>query len=363
MRPIADESAATTRIRLARAPLRLMALPAALALSGPLLVAVGGAAGGTAQLALLALGVALVILGLWLGLVVLSLRLEVELAELRLRWWGGERRYALARGPVTRVVLRGENASSLQPRIGLLGWALGPARLRGDERIEVVRLALTRSAIVVPTDRGRLAIAAASEEQLIAALTAAARVKQRLDEVTGRLADLDRVAPAQKSVGVPEAEPVPAPHVLTGIERQLLEERLAAERAAADAVETERQAAAAAATVPGSSQRVATTTDRARRRREPIRWTRPAWLRMRRPNIPLLIIAAPTLAAGVALVVAALSGGIEGRERMLTVALVLAGPASTAMAVAARAWWPRLVGLVIVTSLTALILVARALVS
>lgn len=372
MRPIADESAATTRIRLARSPLRLMALPAALALSGLLLAAVGGALGGSAQLALSALGLLLVVLGLGLGFVLASLRLEVELAELRLRWLGGERRYALARGPVTRVVLRGEHASSLRATIGLLGWALGRARLRGEERIEVVRLAPTRSAILVPTDRGRLAIAAASEEQLIAALTAAARVKQRLDEVTGRLADLDRldrVAPSWPAQGIARAqEPaaVPAPHVMTGIERQLLEERLAAERAAADALaEAERQAVetASAVSAPEASRPAATTPDRARSRWEPVRWTRPTWLPMRRPSLSLLIIAAPTLTAGVALVVATLGGGIEGRERTLALALALAGPATSVVAVATRAWWPRLVGLVIVTSLAALILVARALVS
>ena len=37
--------------------------------------------------------------------------------------------------------------------------------------------------ILVPTDRGRVGIAPASEQQLLNALAAAARIQQRLDEV------------------------------------------------------------------------------------------------------------------------------------------------------------------------------------
>ena len=77
--------------------------------------------------------------------------------------------------------------SAIRTRFGFLGWAYGRAILRGEEPISIVRLAPTPTVILVPTDHGRLAIAAASEPELLEALGAAARVQQRLDEVSGRV--------------------------------------------------------------------------------------------------------------------------------------------------------------------------------
>ncbi len=60
--------------------------------------------------------------------------------------------------------------------------------LRGDEPIELIRLSLRPALIVVPTDRGRLAIAAAVESDLLAALAHAVRLQERVDEVAARRA-------------------------------------------------------------------------------------------------------------------------------------------------------------------------------
>src|ERR687897_318277 len=114
--------------------------------------------------------------------------------------------------------------------------------------------------ILVPTDHGRVGVAPASEQQLLRALAAAARIQQRLDEVAERARGF--VLPersVQAAVAVerepeaggadpPQATASAGQRLLTGIERTLIEERLAAERAAAlRAAEAERQAATDAA--------------------------------------------------------------------------------------------------------------------
>ena len=130
----------------------------------------------------------------------------------------------LVRGPVTRVALEGDEAARLRPRFGAMGWAVGHARLRGDEEIDVVRLAPTASMILVPTDRGRLGIAPASEAHLLSALAAAARIQQRLDEVAERaraFMDLPPVGGAEVAPVAPQpAAPPDGRRMLTGIERQ-----------------------------------------------------------------------------------------------------------------------------------------------
>ena len=80
---------------------------------------------------------------------------------------------------------------------------IGRARLREHEQIEVVRLAPTPTAILVPTERGRLAIAPASDDELLDALSRAARARQRL-------ADLSEPA-AVVEAPPPPAEPEPEP--------------------------------------------------------------------------------------------------------------------------------------------------------
>src|SRR5918995_1151639 len=130
------------RVRLARAPFRLVLLPA-------LLVALGAALEATAVF-----GPVPPLTPAWIALVAGGVLLALI-------------------GLVTRVRLRGDNASSLRSRTGWLGWTVGRARLRGEETIQIIRLARTPTAILVPTERGRLAIAAASEAELIEALSRA----------------------------------------------------------------------------------------------------------------------------------------------------------------------------------------------
>src|SRR5918996_1043512 len=143
-------------IRLARSAKRLLAGPLLLVLAGGVAAGGGIVLGDAFGVGLVAAGLVVAVLSLYLAMMLLSVRLEVEVATLRLRWLGGERRYTLVRGPVTRVALHGAEAARLRPRFGALGWGLGRARLRGSETIELVRLAATDTMILVPTDRGRV---------------------------------------------------------------------------------------------------------------------------------------------------------------------------------------------------------------
>jgi hypothetical protein len=378
-------------IPLARAPARLLFGPLVLLAAGMVAAAGGVAVGGLPGVGLVAAGVVVDVLALYLGLVLFTLRLDVEVAMLRLSWIGGERRYVLSRGAVTRVMLRGSGAASLRPRFGAIGWAMGPAMLRRSERIELVRLARSASVILVPTDRGRLAIAPASEQQLITALSAAARVQQRLDEVATRARAVP-LAPAQgveQQVGAAPVAAIAAPaaetHVLTGIERAMLEERLAAERAAAlAAAEAERQARLEAAQrAPAeppleAAAAIAVVVPSARRARRRAAWHRPTWLRTPALGLPrtpggALNVArlAPFLLASVPLVgaiavwsAAAIIGRLElphAELRPISLAFVAAGPLAALGALVARVWFPRLLGLVVISAVAALILVGRAL--
>jgi hypothetical protein len=380
---------AIARIPLARSMRRLLVVP--LLLLG--LAAVAAGAGvlllpAWQSFALLAAAGAGVLLALYIVAVVSTVRLDVEVSTLRLRWIGTDRRYTLARGAVTRVPLAGERAAKLRPRLGAFGWGLGRARLRGEETIQLVRLARSRAVILVPTDAGRVGVAPRSEEQFLEALGAAARVQQRLDQVAARARaiPLARVPEVVRAAAppVPEAPPEPQ-RPMTGIERTLLEERLAAERAAAlAAAAAERRAAervaaatAAAAVPPGSRSVTAATS--ARRVSVP----RPALPRpglprvsLNRPRISaprgigrpqamsMLGAAIPLLAAGGVWLAGYVTGAFDrpaGDAERLSIGLVLSGPAAALAALAARAWFPRLVGLVIVSALCALVLVGRAL--
>ncbi|MDQ2941322.1 MAG: hypothetical protein M3R05_03935, partial [Chloroflexota bacterium] len=216
-----EEPAVIAHVRLARSTWRLLLAPVILASLGLLLIVFGQLLGGGLGIAAVAAGALAIASAVVGGASLLSVRLEVDLAVLRLHWLGGERRYVLLRGPVTRIALRGPSASALRPRLGFLGWGLGAARLRDQEEVELIRLARSRSVIAVPTDRGRLAIAPASEEELLAALAGAARVKQRLNEMTGRFAQR-QVIRAEPAAATEALAPV-----LTGIERALLDDRLA----------------------------------------------------------------------------------------------------------------------------------------
>ena len=354
------------RIRLARSLPRLLAWPLLVMGTGAMAAAtwlMGSFGTGVGGVVFAALGGLLVVVGLVAVVILLSIRLEVQEAAVRLIWLGGERVYALTRGPVTRVRLRGPNASRLRPRIGVFGWALGSARLRDEEEIQVVRLARTRTAILVPTQRGRLAVAAADEEQLLDALSRAARARQRLEELAGaaRPPEPPEAAPAPE----PEQEVPPAavevePHVLTGIERALLEQRLADERATAEAAaEVERHAVADAAAegAPAEEAPLAEVPRPAHRPRKRVAFGRPP------PSVAFVLL--PLLGAGAAWAVGIASGSYPepGTDagRLTALALVLAGPATSVGAIMARTWWPRLVGVVVSGGLLASVFIGRAL--
>src|SRR6185503_1480033 len=232
-----------TSVRLARDRARLFLAPIVFVLLAAAAAAGGLLLGGPAGIVLVAVAAVAALAAAYLVALISSYRLLVEPGTLRLTWHGGERSYRLVQGKVTRVGLSGDSAAALRPRFGSLGWAVGPAVLRG-EPIELIRLSRRPPLIVAPTDRGRLAIAAAVESELLEAMTHAVRLQERLDEVAAR-----RVAPPPPEPVAPP--PVPAaPRVLTGIERTLIEQRLAAERAAALAAADAERAGAAAAVVP-----------------------------------------------------------------------------------------------------------------
>jgi hypothetical protein len=261
--------------------------------------------------------------------------------------------------------------------------------------IELIRMAPTDTMILVPTDRGRVGIAPASEQQLLNALAAAARIQQRLDEVADRA---KAFAPAPKPVPPPPPEPEPAApaaaaqeraagHVLTGIERAILEERLAAQRAAAlQAAESERQAAADAARMAAfmSAERaekpIMAAVQRPARRRSvslppvnlpAVSLPRPR-VQVARPRLEVsgdllrdfAVLLLPVLASVGVWAVAANGQRLDlppTQLRPVAAALLATGPAAALAGIAARVWFPRLLGLVTITSLIGVGLVARAL--
>jgi hypothetical protein len=346
------------RIHLARSLPRLLAFPllvlviAVLAAAAWALDLAGSEAGG---IALAVLGAVLALAAIVGAVALLSLRIEVHEASIRLAWLGGERHYTLSRGPVTRVRLRGPDASRLRPRFGLIGWAVGSARLRDEEEIHVVRLARTRTAILVPTDRGRLAIAAADEEELLDALSRAARARQRLESIgpVDRTPEPVRASPTEPAATTVEVEPP----ILTGIERAIREQRLAEERAAAAAA-----AAAEAHATPDIPQRAAAEPESG----EPV--TSVAGrrgIRLGRPRPAVMLAFLPLIGAGAAWAIGAIAGTYPDPAtdagRLTALALVLAGPATSVGAIMAWTWWPRLVGVVVFGGIAASVFIGRAL--
>ena len=347
---MSDRIPPIARIRLSRSLPRLLALPLLLLLAGS--AAVAGALtliSGIVGIAVAVLGVVAVVAALVGIVVLLSVRLDVEEAAVCLGWLGGERIYPLSPGPVTRVRLRGKDASRLRAAPWLLPWQLGPGRLRGEEDVEVVRLAPTATAILLPTERGRLAIAAADETLLLDALSRAARARQRLE-------DLTREAPPVEEPMHPSPEVEVDPELMTGIQRAVVERRMAEERqAAAGAAEAEQLAAAAEATVAA----IPSAEPEARRRRLRL----PRLAPRAGPSLALLVL--PLVGAGAAWGLAVLLDRMPDPAtdlgRLTALALVLAGPATTVGAIMARVWWPRLVAVVVAGGLATTVFVGRAL--
>ena len=360
------------RVKLARSLPRLLAVPfliflfAGAAIAGGLVVVpppVG--------FVLIAIGGVLGALGLALMVTLLSVRLDVGESAVQVSWIGGNRSYVLSSGPVTRVRLRGANASRLRVRSGAFGWALGRALLRGEEPIHIVRLAPTATAILVPTDRGRLAIAPASDEDLLDALSRAARARQQLE--AGSHEEAERAETAAEAIEPPAIDAPPAvaavevpQRPLTGIERALLEQQLAQEAAGAELVaageapETFSEAVAEPDAVAeiehGEPEGVPIAAEPAVERRR---------IRLGEPGVHAAFVVLPMLGAGLAWGVGVATGNLPqpGSDlgRLTSLALIMAGPATSVGAVMALAWWPRLVGVVVTGGLVASVFIGRAL--
>lgn len=375
---MATRDAPIARIRLARSRVRLFRLPNLLLIGAVALV--GGAvvsplrAGEVAWYALVAVGGLLALAALAIGAWLASIRLDVQESAVRVRWLGGGRRYALVPGPVTRVRLRGEHASRLRVRRGWLGWGLGAATLRDEERIELVRLAPTATLILVPTEGGRLAIAAKSEDQLLDALSLAARARQRSEELASAVPDASDDAEAAAIAEAAE----PEPHVLTGIERALLEEQLARERVEAAAEAAAGRDLPAPISLPtaaeiGRDDRPESEAEAEAREGRRRRWRGTGRVSrrlggakglIRRPRPSAAFVLLPLVGAGIvwgaAVMLDRLPEPTSDLGRLTSFALVLAGPATSVGAIMARAWWPRLVGVVVTSGLAAAVFVGRA---
>jgi hypothetical protein len=259
-----------TRIALARDARTSLGLPAVLLLVGALLVVLAAAAVLLQLPTFLALVLVLAGLGvagggIWVLLRIRSLRLAVEPDYLHLTGRGVDRRYHLAKGSLARVgsagVVKGRRTSSL-------GRTVGPAHLPSGEGVELIQLGRTPSVILVPTERGRVALAPAREDELIQALMEAAKSR----EERGPTAAAEPAAAANVAPTAPTAPTIPAAAVaappapmatppapiaparpLTGIERMALEEKMAEERRAAATGARTEQAAAGFATAAALS--------------------------------------------------------------------------------------------------------------
>lgn len=358
-------AAPIARVRLARSLPRLMALPLLL-----LVLGIGGIAAGTLAVAgapgvaLIVVGAVVALVGLAAAIVLLSLRLDVEEASIRVRWLGGDRVYELSPGPVTRVRLQGPNASKVRVRSGPFGWGLGRAVLRGEETIHIVRLAPTPTIILVPTARGRLAIAPARDEDLLDALARAARARQESEARAAEEGALEAGEPEPAAEMVPpEPEPEP-PRPMTGIERAMLEARLAeeaamAELAAAAALEAEAAAELEAAPPADAVEEPVEARVKVARRRLRVDVPRPG----ARAAFVLLPLVGAGLAWGAGLASGRMPEPGSDLARLTSFALIMAGPATSVGVVMALAWWPRLVGVVVTGGLVASVFIGRALIA
>jgi hypothetical protein len=277
------------RVQLARDARTQLAVPALLIVLGAVLLVAAAALVvlalvPVAAAAVLAVpGIALVVAGVAVAVRVRSLRLAVEPDYLHLTGIRVDRRYHLAPGNLARVPAGGVER---RRRPNALGRAVGSATLRTTgESIELIQLGSTPSVIVVPTEQGRVALAAAAEADLVEALMAAARTRAArptpppaappaalaaaaptavappaapsTPTTTPPAAAIGAAVTAAAAVAPPPpAEPPPAPRPLTGIERMALEEQMASERQAAFAGARTEQAAAgltasAAISAPG----------------------------------------------------------------------------------------------------------------
>jgi hypothetical protein len=368
-----SDHAVIARIPLARSVPRLLTVPVVVGLAGGAAIAAGLLiVGGVAGYALAALGGILALGALVGAVVLLSVHLDIEESAVVVGRIGRTRRYALTPGPVTRVRVRGPNAAPLRPRFGALGWGIGRARLRDEEEIELVRLAATQTTILIPTETGRLAVAPAHDEELLDALSRAARARQRLE--SGAAPAMPAAPVAEAAAAPTPAEPEPAvepegpPVPMTGIERALLEERLAREHADEERAAEEVAAAMAAAVAAAEPAEAPAepATDLVLHPAVEAEDARPQAGRARRWVAATSFVLLPTAGASIALALGVTMGEIPqpGSEvaKIAALGLVLSGPATSVGAVMALAWWPRIVGVVVAGGLAATVFIGRSLI-
>ena len=104
-----------------------------------------------------------------------TLRLEVRPGELRLRSVFGERRFRLTSGAVMRRRLRHAWLSPVEATVGGFGVRLGEGQLGMERLVSIIALDRSQALIMVPVVGGRVAVAPASDDELLAALAAATR--------------------------------------------------------------------------------------------------------------------------------------------------------------------------------------------
>lgn len=153
--------------------MRLLVVVGLRALIGAAAVLTGQTAPGTEGTVLRIAGAIILGYAALLALYLASLRLEARPGELRLHSLFGTRRYRLARGTVTRLWLPRSWRSPLGAQITGLGVRIGQGKLKGEKLVGVVALDRSATLLMVPAVGGRLAVAAASEDELLTALAAA----------------------------------------------------------------------------------------------------------------------------------------------------------------------------------------------
>ena len=160
-------------IRIKRSPVRMLVVVGLRAVIGAVAVATANLSSGTIATALMATGLIVLGYSMLLGLHLATLHLEARPNELRLSSVLGGRSYRLRKGELRRHRLPPSWRFPLESQVGGLGVSLGSAELEGERLVGVVALDRSATLLMVPVVGGRLAVAPASEKELLAALGAA----------------------------------------------------------------------------------------------------------------------------------------------------------------------------------------------
>jgi hypothetical protein len=409
-------------IALARNTLRVLAVPGLLVVLGLALAGLGlGLVGEATGLAMAVLGAIVGIGGALLALRAMTVQLFVEVDYLHLKAIGLDRRYHLAPGQLSRLATTGPRRVKLGAALPGTPRLTSHAALPAGERIEVIRFGATPSVVLVPTEGGRVAVAARSESELVEALMVASHTRAMRPAAAPAVGPAAPSAQAAAPAAVastptaattvpmpatvaavvalpaPVAAPAPPARPLTGIERMWMEERLVQERRAALTGARDEQAAAsmsaasaalsparvspvplpsqvavvAAVAVPRAAPapppRIAVTTVAVPRVSRPRRRPRPQARRVVATTAlsrNLLLLAAPLLGALAIWIVSVVIGPPSQATGLdpMGAALILSGPIAVLAIWMAQSRWPRLAGLTSVAALVALLLVGRALI-